>query len=180
MKKKVGLIGSTTECRTLLLWISWSVLLIALDQITKGLIKATILPGEQIPVIKDILFINYVQNYKGFSWFVPDLPKEAKIIFIVFRIIIIFLAFPAYKFYTRSAGEKYKKAFVALVCLTGGITGNLLDDIFASFTTDFIQVFHFPSANLADLFSYMGLLFLIMEMSRRFCRRLIQEKESKT
>jgi hypothetical protein len=32
------------------------------------------------------------------------------------------------------------------------------------FTTDFIQVFHSPGANLADIYSYVGISALVVEM----------------
>jgi len=165
------LTGKAPECREVLRWIGWACLLAGIDQITKGLIRETVLPGTRITVIADVLFIYYVQNYKSFSWFVPDLPDWTKVIFLVLRMIIILSAFPVYKYYVKLDNRNNKPAFIALVCLTAGILGNLLDDLFAPFTTDFIQVFQSPSGNLADLLSFIGVSFLIIEMIRRFKKK---------
>lgn len=165
------LTGKAPECREVLRWIGWACLLAGIDQITKGLIRETVLPGTRITVITDVLFIYYVQNYKSFSWFVPDLPDWTKVIFLVLRMIIILSAFPVYKYYVKLDNRNNKPAFIALVCLTAGILGNLLDDLFAPFTTDFIQVFQSPSGNLADLLSFIGVSFLIIEMIRRFKKK---------
>jgi hypothetical protein len=41
----------------------------------------------------------------------------------------------------------------------------LMDPLFAPYTTDFIQVFHSPSAKLADVYAYIGIGALAVEMS---------------
>ncbi len=156
--------------KNVFLWIGLTCLFVAFDQITKGIVRETVSPGTRIPVIDDILFITLIQNYKGFAWFVPNLPEWTKVLFLLFRILIILLAFPIYNYYTRS-GKNSKWAYFALIGLTAGIMGNLLDDFFVPYTTDFIQIFHSPSANFADLISYAGLLSLLFKMNRRMNKR---------
>jgi lipoprotein signal peptidase len=73
------------------------------------------------------------------------------------------MAFPVYDFYSRSRPST-RWAWLALVALSASIAGNLLDDLFVPYTTDFIQVFDSPSANFADLFSYVGLGALAIEI----------------
>ncbi|MBU1662514.1 MAG: signal peptidase II, partial [Chloroflexi bacterium] len=80
--------------------------------------------------------------------------------------IMIFLAiaaFPIYLFYTQTRRQNLwiRLAFVGIVSAS---LGHLLGDISQPYTTDFIQVFRSPSANLADIYSYVGIGALIIEM----------------
>jgi lipoprotein signal peptidase len=139
-----------------LLWIGWVCLLTLIDQASKALIRTTLLPGSRLPLIDNVLFITFIPNYRGFSWFVPDLPEWVQLLFLALRIIILVMAFPVYDFYFQSVQVSIW-AWIALIAVSAGIAGNLLDDIFAPYTTDFIQVFQLPSANFADLLSYVGI-----------------------
>jgi signal peptidase II len=143
-------------------WLGCICLLILIDQASKAFIRTTLLPGSRLPFIDNILFITFIQNFRGFSWFVPNLPEWFHILFLVLRLIILAMAFPVYDFYFQSK-QSSRWAWIALIAITAGVTGNLLDDIFMSYTTDFIQIFHSPSANLADLFSYTGIGALAIE-----------------
>lgn len=144
-------------------WIGWAALWVIVDQAAKALVRATLSPGERIPLIDGILFLTFVPNERGFSWFVPDLPAGSQAVFLLVRLILLALAFPVYDFYAH-CGQARRWSWVALVALSAGLAGNLLDDLFVPYTTDFLQVWHSPSANFADLFSYAGLGALALEM----------------
>lgn len=143
-------------------WIGWTCLLTLIDQASKVLVRITMLPGNRFSVIDNILFIHFIPNYRGFSWFVPDLPGWIQPSFLTLRIIILLMAFPVYEFYRRFKSASVW-AWIALITVSAGIAGNLLDDIFVPYTTDFIQVFQSPSANFADLFGYVGIVALAVE-----------------
>jgi lipoprotein signal peptidase len=143
-------------------WIGWTCLLTLIDQASKALVRLTMLPGSRFPVIDSVLFIHFIPNYRGFSWFVPDLPGWVQSLFLALRIIILLMAFPVYEFYRQSESTSVW-SWIALITVSAGIEGNLLDDIFVPYTTDFIQVFQSPSANLADLFVYAGIFALAIE-----------------
>ena len=143
-------------------WLGWICLLTLIDQASKGIVRTTLLPGSRLPIVDNILFITFIPNYHGFSWFVPDLPDWFQPIFLVLRLIILAMAFPVYDFYSQSE-QAGRWAWIALITISAGVTGNLLDDIFMTYTTDFIQAFQSPSANLADLFSYAGIGALAVE-----------------
>jgi lipoprotein signal peptidase len=121
-------------------------ILVLVDQGTKALVRGYMHAGNRIPLIDDFLFIAYVQNYRGFSWFVPDLPQWVIPIFFTLRVVIVFMAFPVYLFYTQTV-RKSMVAVIAVLGISAGVIGNLLDDIFMPFTTDFLQVFNSLSAN---------------------------------
>jgi lipoprotein signal peptidase len=143
-------------------WLGCICLLTLFDQASKAVIRTTILSGSRLPFIDNIIFITFIQNFRGFSWFVPILSDWFRTLFFVLRLIILAMAFPVYDFYFQSK-QSSRWAWIALIAISAGITGNLLDDIFMPYTTDFIQIFHSPSANLADLFAYTGIGALAIE-----------------
>jgi lipoprotein signal peptidase len=94
---------------------------------------------------------------------VPALPNWAGLAFRPLLSIISVLAIPVYLFYSlnRRSG---KWADLAFVGITSALCGHLVDDLFVPFTTDFIRLGHSPSANLANVYSYLGLTALFIEM----------------
>ena len=157
------------ERKDLLRWAGLTCLLVALDQVSKLIVRSTLAPGSSIPLLGDILSVTFIPNYRGFSWFVPVLPEWVEPPFLLLRLLIFVMAFPVYEFYKRS-GRATGWAWVALIGISGGTLGNILDDLFMPYTTDFIQVFHSPSANLADLWSFVGVLALLVEVTLRWRR----------
>jgi lipoprotein signal peptidase len=143
-------------------WLGWTGVLILLDQTSKALIRTHLLPGSRLPLIGEILFITYTPNYRGVSWFVPDLPAWILSLILILRLLVMLMAFPVYDFYSRYYRTS-SFALLASILISAGIAGNLLDGAFTPFTTDFIQVFQSPSANFADLFSMAGLCALSIE-----------------
>jgi lipoprotein signal peptidase len=113
--------------------------------------------------------VTFAPNYRGFSWFLPVLPEWVKPPFLLLRLFIFVMAFPVYEFYKRS-GRASGWASVALIGISAGTLGNILDDLFMPYTTDFIQVLRFPSANFADLGSFVGLGALVLEVTLRWRR----------
>jgi signal peptidase II len=138
-------------------------LLVIVDQVTKTIVRKALTPGDSIPLIGDVLRITFVQNSRGFSWWVPALPSWVKSAFRVVLICIVLLAFPVHTFYTQTRRQSIW-ADIAVVGITASAWGHLMDDLFVPYTTDFIQVFHSPSANLADAYSYVGIGALAVEM----------------
>jgi lipoprotein signal peptidase len=137
-------------------------LLVVVDQVTKGIVRKALAPGGSIPLIDDVLRITFFQNFKGFSWWVPTLPSWANSVFRVVLIFMVLVAFPVYIFYTHTRRQSIW-ADIAVVGIAASGWGHLMDDLFVPYTTDFIQVFHSPSANLADVYSYVGIGALAVE-----------------
>ena len=157
------------ERKDLLRWAGLTCLLVALDQVSKLIVRSTLAPGSSIPLLGDILSVTFIPNYRGFSWFVPVLPEWVEPPFLLLRLLIFVMAFPVYEFYKRS-GRATGWASVALIGISAGILGNMMDDLLVPYTTDFIQVFQSPSANFADLCSFVGLGALVLEVSLRWRR----------
>lgn len=137
-------------------------LLVIADQVIKAVIRINLPPGSNFALIDDVLRFNFVQNYTGFSWWVPPLPAWAKVTFQLLLFFIVLAGFPVYVFYT-SKRRRSIWANISFVGVIAACLGHLLDDFFAPFTTDFIQIFHSPSANFADIYAYLGISALTIE-----------------
>ncbi len=142
-------------------------LLVIVDQVTKAIIRKALTAGDRRPLIDGVLYICFVQNSKGFSWWVPTLPPWAGWVFRAVLTLIVLAAFPVFVFHTRTRRPSIW-ATIAVVGIAASGCGHLTDDLFVPYTTDFIQVFHSPSANLADLYSYAGIGALAVEMLLAF------------
>lgn len=149
--------------RRLKQWAGVTCLLVAADQVSKAIVRATLSPGSRLSLLDNVLYITFVPNYRGFSWFVPALPQWARPLFLFVRFSILILIFPVYEFYVQT-GRKSQWAQAASISISAGTLGNLLDDLFLPYTTDFIQVFQSSSGNLADLYSYVGVGALLLEI----------------
>ena len=146
-------------------WPSWLAIaiLVFFDWISKTIVRVSLLPGSSISVLGNALKITYIQNYRGVSWWVPELPAWSNFILQGVFLFVVFAAFPVYLFY---ANERRHTVWVdlAFVGIVASFIGHLLNNLFYPYTVDFIQVYRSPSANLADLYSYIGLIALVIEM----------------
>lgn len=145
--------------RYLLLVIALSI--IALDQITKSLIKNSLALYEVKPYLP---FWNWTLIYnRGAAFSLLDRasgwqkPLFAGFAIIVSLIITYYLLRRSYTFLTG----------LALSFVLGGAVGNLIDRIRFGQVTDFIdwyyKSYHWPSFNLADSFITCGVMLLIIE-----------------
>jgi lipoprotein signal peptidase len=139
-------------------------LLVIADQVSKTIVREALAPGSSIPLIDGVLQIAFTQNERGFSWWVPALPIWAEWVFRTLLVVLALTAFPVHLFYTQTRRRSIW-ADLAVVGITASSCGHLLDDLLAPYTADFIQVFHSPSANLADVYAYAGIGALVVEMS---------------
>jgi signal peptidase II len=142
--------------------ITISGLLAALDQVVKGIVRSYLTPGESLPLLGDLLRITYAQNLRGFSWWVPPLPGYANLVLTALLGLVLLMAYPVYLFYVQTRQHTHW-ADVAVVAIAAATCGQLLDSQLAPYVVDFIQVFRSPSANLADLYIYVGCGALVIE-----------------
>jgi lipoprotein signal peptidase len=143
--------------------IALALLLVIVDQASKAVVRTTMEPGESISILGGVLRIHFEPVFSGVSWFVPDLPVWALAALRLAWLFVALLAFPVYLFYTQTR-RRSVWTDVAAVGLCAGCLGHLLDDLFAPYTTDFIQFFNGPSANFADVYAYAGLAALAVEL----------------
>ena len=121
-----------------------TVLVIALDQLTKFLVRSNMQPGDKIPVIGDWMSIYYVQNtgtaFSMFSGnrFVTIFLTSALIIFCIIFII------------TEARAGEHIIAVLFTFVAAGGIS-NMIDRLALGFVTDMISCGSFAVFNVADI-----------------------------
>ena len=138
----------------------FTLLLIALDQITKLLIYGYIKPHDSI-VINDFLSLSHVHNYGAAFSFLADQSGWQRYFLSGFSLvasiaIIIWMR--------RIDAGRLLKLFALSILLAGAI-GNLIDRFLLGFVIDFIdlhyQDFYWPVFNVADVLISLGVILLI-------------------
>lgn len=125
------------------------VLVLALDQITKFIIRAHFTIGQTLPVIPDILHITYVQNRgAAFSMF-----RNMPVMTVLLPICMVAGCLIAGVHLYRKI-QKVPALLLALVA-AGGI-GNLIDRLCLGYVTDMIDFRVFPVFNVADIAVTVG------------------------
>lgn len=137
-----------------MLFIIITVILIALDQITKLITLNYLKPVSTVSVIDNILSFTYVEN-RGAAF---GILQNARWVFILFTIIAVVAIF-YYKFQKKPEGTTINSA---LCLILSGAVGNLIDRIFRGFVVDMIEVtfISYPVFNVADCFVVVGAVLL--------------------
>ena len=126
---------------------------IALDQATKAIIRATLSPGESWPDGDWLLNIVHVTN-SGAAFGI--LQGQT-----VFLIVTSILGVAAIVFYYVSPPLEHGLLRVALGLQMGGAAGNLIDRIRLGEVTDFVNFEFFPAFNVADASITVGVVAII-------------------
>ena len=136
---------------------------LALDQATKAIIRATLSPGEAWPDADWLLHIVHVTN-SGAAFGI--LQGQT-----VFLIVTSFLGVAAIVLYYASPPLEHGLLRAALGLQLGGAAGNLIDRIRVGEVTDFVNFEFFPAFNVADASITVGVVaiigfFLALEIDR--------------
>ena len=132
-------------------------ILIAIDQAVKYVVRMNMQLGQTIPVVQDVFHITYIQN-TGAAFSIMQ--GQTAILIAIPSIITIAIIVYIYKF-TKKSHFTLPLA-LALVC--GGGLGNLTDRIRFGAVVDFIDFRVFPIFNFADIFVCVGCGLLIIHM----------------
>ena len=136
----------------------FSVLIVALDQLSKSIVHSSMNLYDSFTVIPYLLNFTYIRN-EGIAFGI-NFPG-GKIFFIIFPILITFYLISLLK---NKEFEDYPSQ-VALYLIIGGAIGNILDRIFRGYVVDFIDVHingnHWYVFNIADSAVTIGLFFLL-------------------
>ena len=103
-----------------ILWVSF--LLVVVDQVTKQWVHATMLTGESIPVLGDVLRLTYTTN-PGMAF---GLSLGSKLFLTLFSILATILI-GVYLWYVRKGPWGYR---LSLALIIGGALGNVIDRTF--------------------------------------------------
>lgn len=142
--------------------VSLFIILLAIDQITKYLASYYIPLNTTLFSIFGGFGLTYKIN-KGLALHVFE-QYDATIVFsIIGNIIFLPLIILYYRFYTFKYGKsKLIKLFIAF--LLSALVGNSLDQLFLGYVRDFLAWPGPGTPNLADIFAFISLIFLIIEL----------------
>lgn len=134
---------------------------IALDQLTKYMVRSSMQPGDSIPVIGEWMRILYVRNTgTAFSMF-----EGNKWITVVLTSLLI-LACIVFVFREARSGSKPVSVLLTFV-IAGGVS-NLIDRLTLGYVTDMISCWSFAVFNVADICVTCGcaltVLYILYEM----------------
>jgi len=144
-------------------WWAWLVLsagVIALDQLAKATVIATLHPGEQRVVTEFFSLVLAFNSGAAFSLFrgVPGWPRYLfSAVAIAAGVLIVWLL--------RRGGDRWYCAALALIL--GGALGNLWDRVTLGYVVDFL-LFHwrgwsYPAFNVADSAITIGAALLVFD-----------------
>lgn len=148
------------------------VIVLALDQVTKGIVRANIPFGKQWMPVEWLApyfrFVNWNNTGAAFGLF-----QNGGLIFGIMAVIVS--GFIIY--YFPQVPRKNKWMRIALAMQMAGALGNLIDRLRFGSVTDFISVGAFPVFNIADssITVGVGILILAMWMEERKERQQAKE-----
>jgi len=125
-------------------------LVLAVDQISKYIIRTNFSPNESIPVISSIFHITYINN-PGAAF---GLMANKTPFFIVVTVIVLVLIIVAYSYIPP---ERTLLRF-AMALMLGGAVGNLVDRVRFGYVVDFLDFRIWPVFNIADVAIVTGVV----------------------
>lgn len=126
-------------------------IVIALDQITKYIIKINIALHDNIAVIPNFFSLTHILNPGGaFGFFASSPPLIRKFVFLFLSTLAAVLIL---WFYKKHAGSFFFLS-IGLAMIFGGAVGNLIDRFLYGRVIDFLDFYigrlHWPAFNIAD------------------------------
>ncbi|CDF78004.1 lipoprotein signal peptidase [Formosa agariphila KMM 3901] len=136
---------------------------IALDQISKYVVRANVTPHKVTELIGDSFILTNVENSGAFLSLGSDLNPTLKSIFLLILPIAV-LGYVTYYILTQKALDKY--SVVGFSCIIGGGIANVYDRILYGSVTDFLHIdlggiFKTGVFNVADMSVMLGMGLLL-------------------
>ena len=151
-----------------LLFLSLAAAVIALDQLTKHLVRAYIDPGDIFPDGWAVRLVNVSNTGAAFG----ILQNQGAFLVITSLIgvvaILLYYAYPPFEYWPMTT---------ALALVLGGAIGNLSDRIRLGEVTDFIDFPHYPAFNVADSSIVVGVAVLAGLLALGLPRRTPPKEE---
>ncbi|MBI4299576.1 MAG: signal peptidase II [Chloroflexi bacterium] len=132
-------------------WFLLSALVIALDQLTKFLIRSNLSLGESIPNSGFVRLTHVTNSGGAFGLFAGR--NFPLILAAAVGILVIFL-------YYRYPPRESTLLRLSLALMLGGAIGNLVDRLRQGYVTDFVDLTLWPVFNLADSSITIGVVAL--------------------
>src|SRR5262249_9186980 len=140
-------------------------IIVALDQLSKAAIRATVPLHSSITIIPGWMDFTHVRN-TGAAFGIlnlSDFPFKTALIAVIATAALVGVGM-----YAASLAHHQLVARVGLALIFGGAAGNLLDRIVAGSVVDFVDVYwgahHFWAFNVADSAITIGVGIMILDM----------------
>lgn len=126
------------------------VAVVVLDQLTKWLTVAYLKPVGEVPLIENVLHLEYVEN-RGAAF--GSLQGQMVFFYIVTAVMLVGMVFALRKNWVRGTFGR-----TVVLCLIGGTLGNFIDRVRLGYVVDMISftLIDFPVFNVADIFLTCG------------------------
>ena len=148
--------------RTGLRWLWVTLLVIAIDQASKLLLMAHLVPFRPVPVLPSLNFLLTFNTGVSFSFL--QLPGGLQRWPLAIFAIVIAAVLAGWL--RRIAAER-RLLGIAVAIILGGAVGNLIDRVVNGQVTDFIQVYYgswsFAIFNLADAAITVGVALILLD-----------------
>lgn len=140
-------------------------LVVALDQLTKWLVRVRVPLHDSVQVIPNLLDITHVRNTGAAFGFLNgvDFPGKTLLIAVVAIVALIGVAL-----YSGTLSNQQLLPRLGMALIIGGAAGNLIDRIVIGSVVDFVDAywgtFHFWAFNVADSAITVGVALMILDM----------------
>ena len=138
---------------------------VAVDQLTKVIIRQVLPLGESRSIIPELLDLTHVHNTGAAFGLLnaTDFPYKP-----IVMIAIAAIALVAIAGYATQLGFHERMARFGLALILGGAFGNLIDRAVAGYVVDFVDVYwgstHFWAFNVADSAITIGAILVLLDM----------------
>lgn len=138
---------------------------VALDQLTKALVRGDLLLHESVEVIPGFLNLTRVHNSGAAFGMLnsADLPFKAVVL-----TLVAFIALAGVAWYTSTVPMEERLTRIGVASIAGGAVGNLIDRATAGYVLDFVDAYwqgwHFWAFNVADAAITVGVGLMILDM----------------
>jgi len=145
------------------LWIAGAI--VALDQVTKALVRSRFELHDSLEIIPGLFNLTRVHNYGAAFGLMnaADFPFKTVVLSIVATVALLALTV-----YASTLPVEQLLARVGLALIVGGAAGNLIDRLSAGYVVDFVDVYwrgwHFWAFNVADAAITVGVAFMILDL----------------
>ena len=134
------------------------VILVGLDQWTKGLASAYLKGNSPLVLIRGVFELYYSEN-RGAAF---GMLQEKQLFF--FLIALAVLGAVAYLMLRMPTDRKYRPLTVCLMMVSAGAVGNMIDRVSQGYVVDFLyfKLIDFPIFNVADCYVVIATFSLIL------------------
>lgn len=141
--------------------------IIAADQLSKALVRATLAPFESRTIIPGFLDFIHVQN-TGVAFGILNDAAMNHQLKAVLTTALAALALIGIGFYARHVHHHEKLARIGLSLILGGAIGNLIDRLRVGYVLDYVDVYwhgwHFWAFNVADASITIGAVLVFLDL----------------